>query len=133
MNSNLQKIKVVAGIVFYEKKILITKRPLNVHMGGKWEFPGGKVEKDESDSEALRRELNEELSIDVIVNKLLLETKHTYQNFEVDLFFYECHVSSNKVSNNFVLEHKWIFPLELKNYSFPPANKKIKSLILESC
>ena len=133
MNSNLQKIKVVAGVVLYEDKILITKRPLNVHMGGKWEFPGGKVEKNESDSEALMRELNEELSIDVTIKKLLLETTHTYESFEVNLFFYECFVSSNKVSNNFVSDHKWILPSELKDYSFPPANKKIKSLILANC
>ena len=131
MNSNLKKIKVVAGVILYERKILITKRPYNVHMGGKWEFPGGKVKKNESDIQALKRELNEELSIDVTVNKLMLETRHFYETFEVNIFFYECFVSSNQVSDNLVLQHKWVFPSELRVYSFPPANEKLISLIIE--
>ena len=88
MNSKLQKIKVVAGVILYQEKILITKRPLDVHMGGNWEFPGGIVENNESDREALRRELKEELSIEATVNQFLLETRYSYESFEVNLFFY---------------------------------------------
>ncbi len=132
MNSNLQKLKVVAGVILHERKILITKRPYNVHMGRKWEFPGGKVKKNESDIQALKRELDEELSIHVTVNKLLLEIVHFYETFEVNLFFYECFVSSNQVSDNLILQHKWVFPSELADYSFPPANEKLVSLILEN-
>ena len=131
MNSNLRKIKVVAGVILFERKILITKRPYNVHMGGKWEFPGGKVKKNESDIQALKRELNEELSIHVTVNKLLLETRHFYETFEVNIFFYECFVSSYNAHDNFVLEHKWVLPSDIKDYTFPPANNEIKSLILK--
>ena len=132
MNSNLQKIKVVAGVILYEEKFLITKRPYNVHMGGKWEFPGGKVKNNESDIQALKRELDEELSIDISVNKLLLETRYLYEDFEVSLFFYECFVSSDQVSDNLVLQHKWVIPSELTDYSFPPANEKLVSIILEN-
>ena len=131
MNSKLRKIKVVAGVILYQQKILITKRPLDVHMGGNWEFPGGKVENNESDREALRRELKEELSIEATVNQFLLETRYRYESFEVNLFFYECFVSSYKAHDNFVLEHKWVLPSDIKDYTFPPANNEIKSLILK--
>ena len=131
MISKKEKIKAVAGVIFNQGKILITKRPYNVHMGGKWEFPGGKVNRNETEEQALKRELHEELSIDVDVINFILEINHVYENFEVDLLFYECVTSSHKVSNISVLQHKWISPSELLDYSFPPANENLISFILE--
>ena len=127
----IEKIKVVAGVIFNQGKILITKRPYNVHQGGKWEFPGGKVNLDEAEEQALKRELFEELSVDVDVANLILETNHFYENLEVNLLFYECTINSNKVTNLSVLQHKWITLPELLDYSFPPANEKLISLLLE--
>ncbi|MED5579095.1 MAG: (deoxy)nucleoside triphosphate pyrophosphohydrolase [Nitrospinota bacterium] len=131
MVSKIAKIKVVAGVIFNQGKILITKRPYNVHQGGKWEFPGGKVNLDEAEEQALKRELFEELSVDVDVANLILETNHFYENLEVNLLFYECTINSNKVTNLSVLQHKWITLPELLDYSFPPANEKLISLLLE--
>lgn len=71
-------IEVVAGVIVRDRDVLICQRPPGGHHPRKWEFPGGKVENGESLSDALRRELTEELGIDVVAGPVLWRTHHHY-------------------------------------------------------
>jgi 8-oxo-dGTP diphosphatase len=79
-------VRVVAAVLYDERgQVLVTQRPPGKSMAGHWEFPGGKVEPGESDAEALRRELREELGIEVIGARLLEELTHDYPERRVVL------------------------------------------------
>src|ERR1700759_1158150 len=83
-------IDVSAGVVFRTGLLLITQRFPDAHLGGLWEFPGGKREAGESDEDCLRRELMEELGIEVVVSELLTTILHEYQGKAVRLKFFRC-------------------------------------------
>jgi 8-oxo-dGTP diphosphatase len=85
----VSKVHVAVGVIIdTDRQILISKRPDNVHQGGKWEFPGGKVENGESVTDALRRELFEELDIKVIDCEPLCQISHDYGDKSVLLDTY---------------------------------------------
>lgn len=80
----------VAAVVRRGDTILVTRRRDGAERGGLWEFPGGKVEAGESEPDALRREIREELGCGLRVGELLLRHAHRYPDLEVELAFYEC-------------------------------------------
>src|SRR5215472_8837919 len=82
--------EVAAGLVFRDGKLLITRRHDDAHLGGLWEFPGGKREANESFEECLARELREELEIEVTVGELIETITHEYADKTVCLRFYRC-------------------------------------------
>ena len=82
-------INVAAGLVFEQGRLLITQRHEASHLGGLWEFPGGKVEPGETFEECLRRELLEELGIDVNVGKLFESISHEYPERKVLINFFQ--------------------------------------------
>src|SRR5215204_6906636 len=83
-------IDVAAGLVFRDGKLLITRRHADVHLGGLWEFPGGKREPNESFEACLVRELREELGIEVTVGDLVESLTHEYPEKTVHLRFFRC-------------------------------------------
>src|SRR5258706_5532480 len=87
---NVAAIDVAAALVFRNGKLLITQRHADAHLGGLWEFPGGKRHPGESFEDCLRRELMEELGIEVGVGKLLEEVTHAYPEKTVLLKFFLC-------------------------------------------
>src|SRR5438552_8056365 len=86
----LQVIDVAAGLIFRDGKLLITQRPADAHLGGLWEFPGGKREPHESYKQCLARELREELGIEVEVGQLFETVTHEYPGKSVHLKFFLC-------------------------------------------
>ena len=86
--------KVAAGLIKKGDKFLLVRRPLNKKRGGLWEFPGGKVEEGETLEEAIKRELKEELDIEVNVKGVLSEVKYNYPEGEIELYLLE--VESNE-------------------------------------
>src|SRR5438309_9744832 len=84
-------IEVAAGLIFRDGKLLITQRRPHDHLGGLWEFPGGKRECNESFQECLARELREELGIHVEVGEIVEEITHVYPEKAVHLKFFGCH------------------------------------------
>src|SRR5208282_2176036 len=94
-------IDVAAALVFREGKLLITQRHADAHLGGLWEFPGGKREPDETFEACLTRELREELGIEVAVGELVESLTHACPAF------------------------KWVSAADLKDYAFPAADARL--------
>jgi 8-oxo-dGTP diphosphatase len=109
----MKKINVVCGVIVKDNKYLITQRGDFKNLN-KWEFPGGKVETFENNFEAIKRELNEEINIEVNPNKKLLE--YNYKKY--NLCFIECTLSSNKIILNEHLNYAWVSKQEIRTYDF---------------
>lgn len=122
-------IEVVAGVIYKNNKFLIAQRNLKKAQGGLWEFPGGKVEKNESYESALMREIKEELNADIEVNEYIGESIHHYTEKDIKLIFYKAKLLSEKVE---LLEHescKWITKDEKDKFEFAGADKVVFDLI----
>jgi mutator protein MutT len=121
------RIDVVAAIIRNDGKILITKRHDNVHMANLWEFPGGKVEADESLEGALQREILEEVGIKIRVDSEFLIIDHDYPSKSVRLHFFNCSVLEGAPRPLDVADLRWVKPADLDDYEFPPADGELIS------
>ncbi len=125
-----QIIHVAAAVIRDQQgKILITKRPDDKHQGGKWEFPGGKREAGESIEAALKRELYEELDIELIKADPLIKIQYNYPEYSVLLDVWQVHDFSGKAYGKEGQEINWIELAELQDYQFPEANLPILTAI----
>jgi 8-oxo-dGTP diphosphatase len=118
-------IEVAAGLVFRGGKLLITQRPPGSHLGGLWEFPGGKREAGESFEQCLRRELAEELGIEVQVHELAEDLTHHYPERSVHLKFYRCRWLRHEPRAILCHDWKWIGAEQLQDYPFPAADARL--------
>ena len=123
----IEQIKVVAGLILQNNKLLICQRPNFKDHPLKWEFPGGKIKNDETNEEALIREINEELSINIINYEELISYNFNYKdlNKKVLIYFYLVNNFSGKVLNNFHKELKWIEIKDIREYDFLEGDLKI--------
>ncbi|MDR4492958.1 MAG: 8-oxo-dGTP diphosphatase MutT [Nitrospirales bacterium] len=127
-------VVVVAGIIEYQGKLLITKRKAGTHLGGVWEFPGGKKEIGESLVECLKREIWEELHITVGSPSLYATVRHQYPEKLVELHFFRCALVAGIPQLKGCAEIAWVSKGELQNYAFPDADQTIiKQLYREIC
>ena len=115
-------IAVVAGLIVRDGKLLIAQRPGDKHMGGRWEFPGGKIEKGESPEAALRRELSEELGIEVKVGRIYHAVMHSYPEKDVLLLFYRCRLISGEPRPIEEADVRWITENEIRSYNWAEAD-----------
>ncbi|MUG97043.1 8-oxo-dGTP diphosphatase MutT [Scytonema sp. UIC 10036] len=113
-------------------QILIDRRPLEGVMGGLWEFPGGKVEPNETVSECIKREIQEELGIEIEVGKHLLTIDHTYTHLRVTLTVHECRHLSGIPQPIECEEVRWVSVDELETFTFPEANLQIIEVLKKS-
>jgi mutator protein MutT len=118
-------IDVSAGVVFRNGRLLITQRHEGAHLGGLWEFPGGKRECDESFEACLARELREELGIEVAVRELLETIEHDYPEKRVLLKFYRCEWLANEPRAIGCPALAWITRDQLNDYTFPAADARL--------
>jgi mutator protein MutT len=125
-------IEVSAGLIFRNGKLLITQRHTDTHLGGLWEFPGGKREGNETFEECLARELREELGIEVEVGELLESLTHTYPEKNVSLKFFRCRWKQNEPRAIDCLDLKWVTAAELRNYEFPAADARLLEMLQSS-
>lgn len=124
----------VAAAVIYNPagNILIARRPDHKHKGGLWEFPGGKVETQETASEALARELYEELGIRDISSTPLIQITHHYPERSVLLDVYSVTLFSGEAKGCEGQPILWVKPEALIEYPFPEANQPIIEAVLKS-
>ena len=122
-------VEVVAGIIYKDDKFLIAQRNLKKAHGGLWEFPGGKVEPEESYQDALKREIKEEFNADIEVGDFVGENVHHYPERDIKLIFYKAKLISDKME---LLEHediRWITKEDKDSFEFAGADKKVFDLI----
>lgn len=114
-------IEVVAAVIERDGRILIARRPAASHLGGLWEFPGGKRYPGESPEAALVREIREELDAAVAVGELLDTVDWAYPDKTVRLSFFRCALEGDARPAE-GQEIAWVKPAELSAYEFPPAD-----------
>ena len=124
-------VEVVAAVVDDGHRYLVTQRQAGVHLAGLWEFPGGKVRDAESHEQALRREMLEELGVDVEVGGLVLSTSHEYSDRTVSLHFYKCKLLG-RPTPQLGQRMQWVTRAELSALDFPPADADLIALLSDS-
>tara|TARA_Y100001970_G_C14259923_1_gene879521 strand:- start:17787 stop:18209 length:423 start_codon:yes stop_codon:yes gene_type:complete len=120
------KIVLVVSLALIDAdgKVLIARRPLGKDMAGLWEFPGGKIKAGESPEVALKREISEEIGIDIDKSCLapLTFASHRYESFHLLMPLYVCRVWQGIPRPCEGQELKWVRPVALKEYKMPPAD-----------
>nr|MBI3614393.1 (deoxy)nucleoside triphosphate pyrophosphohydrolase [Nitrospirota bacterium] len=106
-------------------RYLIARRKSDVHLGGLWEFPGGKREAEESLEDCLCRELREELGIEVTQPVFHRVLRHEYPEKSVELHFFRCSVRSGQARALDCEELRWVAPEELSRFEFPAADRAL--------
>jgi 8-oxo-dGTP diphosphatase len=115
--------QVVAALILRENTILICQRKKDQTMPLKWEFPGGKVERDEDLKDALHRELDEELGIDAVIGIKVAAIQHTYAaGTGVELHFYRVEQFKSELQNRIFQDVRWVDRKELTSYDFLEAD-----------
>lgn len=115
---------VAAALIDQDNRVLLARRPLGKSLAGLWEFPGGKVEPGETPEQALRRELAEELGIDLCPSCLFPFTfaSHTYDDFHLLMPLYVSREWDGEVHPREGQEIAWVRALKLADYPMPPAD-----------
>jgi len=118
--------RVVAALIFRDDQILVCQRTRHQTMPLKWEFPGGKIEEGEQPSDALRRELNEELGIDATIGEEVARIRHEYKNGSaVELRFYAVREYQGEIENRIFKEMRWAVRSELPSFDFLEADLQL--------
>jgi len=115
---------IVIGVIRKDGKLLITKRKEEGLLGGLWEFPGGKIQKGESGEIACIREIREETSLNVKIDKYLTHVRHAYSHFKIEVDVYICDYIHGDVNLSCPVDYRWVSVLELDRFPFPKANHK---------
>ncbi|HJM94308.1 MAG: (deoxy)nucleoside triphosphate pyrophosphohydrolase [Alphaproteobacteria bacterium] len=120
-----------AALVDIEGRVLVQKRPEGKSMAGLWEFPGGKVEGDETLEQCLIRELKEELDIDVTQSCLAPFTfaSHAYEDFQLLMPLFVCRVWQGTVRPTEGQAVKWLHPMRMGDLPMPPADRPLVAML----
>lgn len=125
-------LRIAAGVIRNaEGEIFIAQRPLKSHMGGYWEFPGGKLEAGESPEQALVRELEEELGIVAVPGKLLQTAEHEFPDRLITIYFFLVEEWQNAPYGREGQPSRWVKQTALIAEEFPPVNRGIVALLTE--
>ncbi len=124
-------IRVVAAVIEHDGRYLITQRNTNAVLPLLWEFPGGRVEPDESETHALLREVKGRIGVEVTVGAKLGEHLHDYTGYQVHLTMYSCKLQVEaRPYPATVADLRWVTSREFLDYDFPPADEKTMSKLL---
>ncbi|MCG9698279.1 8-oxo-dGTP diphosphatase MutT [Shewanella sp. Isolate11] len=126
----MKRVHVAVGVILNnDNQVLLAKRPDHLHQGGKWEFPGGKVESNETTTQALARELKEEVNLSVDDTAPLMTISHDYPDKQVLLDIHTIKSFSGEAQGLEGQMIKWVELSDIENYDFPEANAPIVEAI----
>ena len=125
----MKKINVAAAIITKDNKFFIAKRNKNKHLGGFYEFPGGKQDVNETLQQTVIREIKEELNIHVQVGNKLGEEHYKDHKINVHLHYFFCKIISGNIILNEHEDSAWVSKEEFKNYNFAEGDSDIISLL----
>lgn len=130
----MKHIEVVAAIICYEDEILCMQRPKGKHeyTSFKYEFPGGKIEANEAEIEALERELIEEMDMKVVVERPFLVVNHEYPDFDITMHSYICRVTNKEFVMKEHVNFKWLKKEELNQLEWNEADKPILDKLMNN-
>lgn len=128
--SPLGTIRVVAAVIDHDGKYLITQRRPTALLPLLWEFPGGRVEDGETDVDALKREVFHRLGVEVSPGQLISFVSHPYERYVVDLYLYECRITSGELAPLAVNAFRWVTSAEFDQFPFTPADEASMSKLL---
>lgn len=123
-------VRVVAAMIAVEGRYLITQRRKTAVLANLWEFPGGRVEPGETDSDALAREIKERLGVAIEVGQMISYVRHPYEKYTIDLHLYECRLLTLELAALAVQAFRWIASDEFDEYEFAPADEASMSQLL---
>ncbi len=124
-------VRVVAAVIEREGRYLLTQRRASAVLPMLWEFPGGKVERHESDDDALARELNHRLGVKVDVGVRISTVRHTYEAYDVELNLYECSLPADEsLVALSVNAFAWVTSAEFEGLTFTPADERSMTMLL---
>ena len=120
-----------AALIDSDGRVLLAQRPANKTMGGLWEFPGGKIEPNESPEDALIRELHEELAINTIASCLapIAFASHEYAEHHLILLLYACRQWQGVCRQQEGGSIAWVRPQHLRDYNMPPADVPLIAML----
>ena len=118
-------IDVVAAIIKKNNKYFIAKRNRNKHLGNQWEFPGGKVNNDETFEIALKREILEELSIDIIIMKKIISKKYIDEKINILLHYFLCKPINDNIKLSEHEDMKWIEKKDFVNFKLTLGDSQV--------
>jgi A/G-specific adenine glycosylase len=123
---------VTAAVISKDNKVLIACRPPRGLLGGLWEFPGGKLQDGEDLQGCLRREIGEELGVEVEVGAQIGEYRHAYTHFRVTLFAYRCILLQGEPRPIQAADVRWVLPGDLPKYPMGKIDRQISQTLLSS-
>jgi 8-oxo-dGTP diphosphatase len=124
-------VRVVAAMIERDGRYLLTQRRSTAVLPLLWEFPGGRVERGESDDAALERELHHRLGVDVVVGTCISTVRHSYDAYDVELHLYECVLPQGApLTPHSVHALAWATSAEFEQYTFTPADERSMNLLL---
>jgi 8-oxo-dGTP diphosphatase len=118
-------LHVVCAIIEHQGNVLITQRSATMAQPMLWEFPGGKIDAGESETDALVREIHEELNLTILPKQRLTPVTHTYRSSTIELIPYTCSLQSGEISLAEHMAYGWVSINELQNYTWCPADVPI--------
>lgn len=125
VKKELPHYEVTAAVIRQNGRILIARRPLEGMLGGLWEFPGGKQEPAETLTGCLRREIKEELDLEIAVDQPLITIKHSYTHFKITLHAFFCRLLKGQPRAIGVADWRWVTLDEMSVLPFPRTDLKI--------
>lgn len=127
----MKHLQVAVGIIRNtERQIFLAQRAASSYMANKWEFPGGKIEQDESAEQALKRELMEETGIEVTSASAIGQVDHSYEDLRVTLHFFLVEGWNGEPYGREGQPQRWVEQQDLIADEFPPANHELISRLV---
>lgn len=130
--TSVKPLMVTAAVIERDGRVLIAKRKNGWRFAGKWEFPGGKIEPNETPEECLRRELREELGIETEIGNFFCSSTYAYPHATVQLLVYRAFHVSGEYTLYDHQEIRWVLPEDLLQYDFPEADNLVIEKLIQA-